>query len=193
MNNKTLRVTGLAADFIRNVIDQGDIVVDATTGTGQDTLFLAESVGATGRVFAFDIQKDALDQAKATLSKSGVSSQVTLVHKSHEYMADVLADQGILEQSVKAIVFNLGYFPGGDQDIITIEETTLKALAAALKLLAPNGMITVCLYPGHPGGQAETDAVIRWAEALEKPFTAHHFRTLNRNSPPTLVIIQRMR
>lgn len=193
MNNNALRVTKLASVLLQTVINPGDIVIDATAGTGQDTCFLAACSGETGRVFAFDIQKEALEQAHETLAKSGLSSHVTFVNKSHEYMADVLADQGILEQSVKAIVFNLGYFPGGDQAIITTRETTLKALAAALKLLAPNGMISVCLYPGHPGGQEETDAVIRWAEGLEKPFTAHHFRTLNRKAPPTLVIIQRMR
>lgn len=193
MKNSPLRVTDLAWNFLRQVIDPGDIVVDATAGTGQDTLFLCQCVGETGRVFAFDIQATALQQTKENLEKSGFADQVTLIHQSHESMVPVLKAAAVEERAVKAIMFNLGYFPGGDQTIITQLETTMIALEGALSLLATGGLITLCLYPGHPGGGAEAQAVIRWCEALESPFVAHHFRTLNRKAPPTFVMIQRTR
>lgn len=193
VNNQPLRVTNLAWDFLKPVINPGDIVIDATAGTGQDTLFLAQCVGETGHVWAFDVQAAALKQTKETVEKSGFIENLTLLHKSHDLILNVLKQQGVQEQTVTAIMFNLGYFPGGDHTIITNVETTIKALDGALALLASGGMITVCLYPGHPGGLEESEAVIKWCETLEKPFITHHFRTLNRKTPPTLVMIQRTR
>ncbi|WP_286805036.1 class I SAM-dependent methyltransferase [Acetobacterium sp. MES1] len=191
--NKPLRVTDLAWEFLRPVLKPGDTVVDATAGTGQDTLFLRQCVGESGRVFAFDIQAVALQQTKCLLDNSKSADNVTLICDSHEFIRIRLADAGVGEQAVKAVMFNLGYFPGGDPAIITEGETTIKALNSALRLLSTGGMMTICLYPGHPGGSEEAQAVIGWCEMLETPFVAHHFQTLNRKSPPTLVIIQRTR
>lgn len=193
VRNKPLRVTDLAREFLKSVIHPGDIVVDATAGTGQDTLFLVQCVGETGKVFTFDIQVAALQQTKEILEKNGGADQVTLIHQSHDLMVTALKAMAVEEQTVKAIMFNLGYYPNGDQGITTQVETTIAALNDALSLLATGGLITLCLYPGHPGGLAEAQAVIGWCEALEGPFVAHHFQTLNRKSPPTLVLIQRTR
>lgn len=193
VSNQPLRVTNLAWDFLKPVINWGDIVVDATAGTGQDTLFLTQCVGETGHVFAFDIQETALQQTQAVIEKNGFAGNITLIHKSHDLILSVLKQQGIQDQTVSAIMFNLGYFPGGDHAIITKVETTIMALDGALALLAAGGMITICLYPGHSGGLEESEAVINWCEKLETPFISHHFRTLNRKSPPTLVMIQRTR
>jgi len=193
VKNRPLRVTDLAWDFLRPMLSPGDIVVDATAGTGQDTLFLCQCVGENGQVFAFDIQVAALQQTKDNLERSGYADRVSLIHQSHEFMVTALKAAAVGEQAVKAIMFNLGYFPGGDQTITTRVETTMVALEGALSLLAPGGLITLCLYPGHPGGCAEAQAVITWCEALESPFVAHHFQTLNRKSPPTFVMIQRTR
>ncbi|WP_303868969.1 class I SAM-dependent methyltransferase [Acetobacterium wieringae] len=193
MKNKPLRVTDLAWEFLRPVLEPGDIAVDATAGTGQDTLFLRQCVGENGRVFAFDIQTVALQQTKILLGSSRSVDNVTLVCDSHEFIIPRLAEAGVGGQAVKAVMFNLGYFPGGDPAIITKVETTIKALNSTLRLLSSGGMVTICLYPGHPGGFEEAQAVIAWCEMLEAPFVAHHFQTLNRKSPPTLIIIQRTR
>lgn len=193
MVSNPIRVTSLAGEFIKSVIKPGDIVVDATAGTGQDTLLLAECTGASGCVYAFDIQEEALKIIQDKLVIKGVESFVTLIHQGHETMKEVLKSKGVMNNTVKAIVFNLGYLPGGDHSVATSGTTTLMALEGALKLLAPQGIITVCLYPGHSEGLRESEEVLNWCESLEKPFVAHHFQTLNRKLPPTLVIIQRMR
>ncbi|MDU4300787.1 MAG: rRNA methyltransferase, partial [Eikenella corrodens] len=44
---------------------EGGIAVDATAGNGHDTLFLAQCVGSGGRVYAFDIQPQALAATQA--------------------------------------------------------------------------------------------------------------------------------
>ena len=66
----------------------------------------------------------------------------------------------------QAAMFNLGYQPVGDKSVITRPVTTLIALASVLDLVAPGGVITVVLYPGHEGGRVETEAVLSWARAV---------------------------
>ena len=56
---------------------------------------------------------------------------------------------------MKAIVFNLGYLPGGDKKTVTRTECTLAALEQAAALIAPNGLLSVMCYPGHEGGKEE--------------------------------------
>src|SRR3954454_12453143 len=46
----------------------GDLVVDATAGNGHDTLFLAERVLPGGRVFAFDVQTEAIDATRVRVA-----------------------------------------------------------------------------------------------------------------------------
>jgi len=51
---------GQSHDLIKKVVCEGDAVIDATAGNGNDTAFLAGLVGPSGRVYAFDIQKEAI-------------------------------------------------------------------------------------------------------------------------------------
>ena len=45
----------LQKSFILGHLHEGDTAVDFTMGNGNDTLFLSETVGESGRVYAFDI------------------------------------------------------------------------------------------------------------------------------------------
>jgi ubiquinone/menaquinone biosynthesis C-methylase UbiE len=60
----------------------GDTVVDATCGTGQDTVALARAVGETGQVFSFDIQKKALLLTEARLHSHGISNVHLLIWRN---------------------------------------------------------------------------------------------------------------
>ena len=59
------RQTAFIKACIQDVIKPGDSAIDATVGTGEDTVFLAECVGKTGHVYGFDIQRAAIEEAKA--------------------------------------------------------------------------------------------------------------------------------
>ena len=85
-----LSLTALAQQHLSEVIQAGDIVVDATIGNGEDTLFLAKSVGKHGSVFGFDIQTLALRITAEKLEQRGLSDRVRLVHKGHEYLGQYL-------------------------------------------------------------------------------------------------------
>ncbi|PLX86846.1 MAG: hypothetical protein C0614_03460 [Desulfuromonas sp.] len=49
----------------------GDTAVDLTAGKGRDTLALAEAVGHSGRIVAFDVQAEALSQSSLLLTEKG--------------------------------------------------------------------------------------------------------------------------
>jgi len=54
---KLQRVLQYAQQLLKATVEEGDTVVDATAGNGHDTLFLAQLVGDSGQVYAFDVQK----------------------------------------------------------------------------------------------------------------------------------------
>ena len=50
---------------------RGGVYIDATMGNGYDTQFLCEMAGETGKVWAFDIQEQALKATKERLESMG--------------------------------------------------------------------------------------------------------------------------
>ncbi|HEY9147400.1 MAG TPA: class I SAM-dependent methyltransferase, partial [Gammaproteobacteria bacterium] len=146
---------------LAEVIREGDAVIDATVGNGHDTLFLAGRVGESGSVYGFDIQQQALDTAHARLQQAGFERRASFYHAGHEVMAMLLPPT--LAGRVRAVVFNLGYLPGGDKARTTGRHTTLAALEQTRELLTPGGVISLLAYTGHPGGREEAEAVKAWA------------------------------
>ena len=150
-----LRPLSIAHEWVKAVVRPGARVADATAGNGRDTLFLAELVGEGGMVYAFDIQPEAVDITRRAAEAAGVQDRVDLHACSHARMSE-FAPRGL-----EAVMFNLGYLPGGDKNITTTIEETLPALDAAFERLGPGGIMTVMCYPGHEGGRDECEAVER--------------------------------
>lgn len=184
-----LRATEHAQLLVRDVLREGDWAVDATAGNGHDTVFLAGIVGPTGRVFGFDVQEAAVHAASVRLS--GLP-QVSLIHCGHELLAERLPPDA--QGRIAAVMFNLGYLPGGSKAVTTCAETTLAALYQALVLLKPGGIVTLVLYPGHPGGREEANAVRDHGRCLGPSFAVTHSVRLNTIEPaPELLCIERTR
>lgn len=182
----------LSHRWIGERLKPGDTAIDATVGTGHDTLFLADCVGEEGQVYGFDIQADALAAAEARLEGSQLEDRVALLRHGHEEMAAYLPEN--LAGRVAAVMFNLGFMPGGDRGILTRAETTVPALDQSCQLLAPGGLITIVMYLGHPGGPEEAEAVLRWAQGLDQgAYAAFQYRLVNqRNTPPELIGVERL-
>ena len=173
--------------IIRRFVTAGDHVVDATCGNGHDTRLLAELVGPSGRVWAFDIQQKAVEATAARLAEYGGRDSVTLVSCGHETMSEHCSGP------VKAVVFNLGYLPGGDRTVVTRPDTTLAGLNQALEILAPGGIVVITLYPGHEGGEQER-ITLETRLALLPTTCFHVWRMGQMNVPataPYLILIQR--
>ncbi|WP_341482928.1 class I SAM-dependent methyltransferase [Nicoliella spurrieriana] len=175
--------------LLQSVVQAGDVVVDATVGNGHDTEFLANLVGPSGRVYGFDVQQLAIDNTTARLKNSNLLSRVRLFHQGHEQIEQVLAK----DVQIKGAMFNLGYLPGGDHQMITNGATTIKAIKACLTRLTPSGIIGIVLYYGHPGGLTEKNAVMKFANQLpQKQFTVLQYQFINQvNEPPILLAIQK--
>ncbi|MEW5785629.1 MAG: class I SAM-dependent methyltransferase [Bacillota bacterium] len=182
-----IKITELAHRQVAEALHGGGrcLAVDATAGGGRDTLFLARLVGPGGHVYTFDIQQEALDQTAALLKQACLTDRVTLVRAGHERMAEYI------ENAVSAVVFNLGYLPGGDKSIATSSETTLIALRQALHLLRPGGIVTVIAYPGHALGKIEREAVFEFCRSLHSnTYAVSHLTLINREyEPPELFSI----
>jgi SAM-dependent methyltransferase len=148
------RPTRLAWMILAEAIREGDLAIDATAGNGHDTGFLAERVGAAGRVIAFDIQPEAITSARARVKEMGFGERVDFHLLSHSKMNEVIA-----EGSAAVIMFNLGYLPGGDHALATLAAETLAALDCAAQALKPGGILTVVCYPGHESGVGEAHEV----------------------------------
>ncbi|NLN06493.1 MAG: methyltransferase domain-containing protein [Firmicutes bacterium] len=177
-----------ARELVAAAVEKGATVVDATCGNGHDTVFLAELVGAAGRVYAFDIQEKAIAATKERLGQHGLLDRVTLLHASHDDRAKWPP------APVSAVMFNLGYLPGGDHSLVTTAKSSVAALQIATDRLKPGGIITLVVYTGHPGGREEYSEVRRFLTGLpQAEYTVLEYRLINQvNNPPLLLAVQRL-
>jgi len=179
-----------AQQVLKNCIQKGDVVVDATLGNGHDALFLADLVGKSGHVFGFDVQEQAIFSSKERMEQSGVN-HITFYHLGHEKMEEVIPSSYF---PITAVMFNLGYLPNADKSVITRVETTLCALDASQSLLKVGGVISLMCYPGHDGGDQEAEAVSEWAAKLSRrDYRVVKYALQNApNNPPFLILIEKL-
>ena len=78
-----LDLLALQKEFILKHLRAGDTAVDFTMGNGYDTEFLSRAVGENGKVYAFDIQKQAVESTRARLASVNCPENYTLILDSH--------------------------------------------------------------------------------------------------------------
>jgi len=187
-------------NLLAEVVQSGDLVADLTVGKGQDTLALFQMVGKTGQVVGFDIQAQALSDTQERMVTAGAQvrlQQQDIQPLQREPGIDLLqlshADFArMMPASPKGIIANLGYLPGGDQALITQPETTVLALEQACSLLAQGGRIAVVVYPGHPGGTEEGNAVSELFGGLQDPnFQVLQMTVSHRPQAPFLFVVEK--
>lgn len=200
--------------MLKDIINVDDVVVDATMGNGYDTLFLAE-LGA--KVYAFDVQEAALEATEKRLENKAIKKtqivkkaspvdQSSLPPKEQAFNGVSMREPSVdlilagheelinyVQSPVKAAIFNLGYLPKTDKNIVTRAETTLSALSSLTDLLVVGGRIALVIYYGHEGGEEEKNAVINWASTLpQKDWEVTSYAPLNQiHTPPILVLIEK--
>ena len=198
MRKQMLKQLEMAHWMLKDIIKTNDVVVDATMGNGYDTQFLAE-LGA--KVYAFDVQEEALNATEKRLDDAGIKNQifeknlsnlltepsVNLVLYGHEKLSEYV------KEPIKAAIFNLGYLPKTDKSVVTKADTTLTALDALTNQLVVGGRIAIMIYYGHEGGMEEKDAVIKWTSSLpQNDWEVTSYAPLNQiHTPPILVLIEK--
>ncbi len=186
---KRISVTTFVHQVLKERLQKGNVVVDATLGNGKDALFLYSLIGEDGSLYGFDIQELSIANTKELFQQTGIdrARNIQLFNAGHQYM------EKYVKEPIDCCIFNLGYLPGGSHSIVTRPDTTLRALEASLNLLKVGGIITIAIYYGHEGGSEEKDALL--AYLTELPFEAYNvmqWQTINnQNNPPIVVVIEK--
>lgn len=188
---KLHRILPFARLLLENAVQPGDIVVDGTMGNGFDTAFLARIIGENGHVYAFDIQSEAIQNTTVRLATEQLLDRCTLFHAGHEQLNSLIPVHET--RKMTGAIFNLGYLPGGDKSITTHGSTTISAIEQLLHLMAPEGIIVLVIYHGHPEGEAERDELLEYVKNIPQD-KAHvlHYGFMNQvNHPPFIVAIEK--
>ena len=178
---------GLHKHFILEHLKEGGVAVDFTMGNGNDTLFLSKTVGESGRVYAFDIQEDALASTREHLAREGAPENYTLICASHHRVRE------FVKEPINAGMFNLGYLPrSGRKAVTTLRETTMPAVEAAIELLAPDGVLIIAIYPGHEEGALEGEMLREYFKGTSRfKICPSEFRILNSPTSPYFFLVEK--
>lgn len=176
------RIIPYGHGLLSKYVTSNDITIDATCGNGNDTLLLCR---LSKHVYGFDIQKQAIQNTESLLTNDGYKN-FTLFQKGHEHINDMVKD------NVKAIIYNLGYLPGGDTSIISKAESTIESLRNGLTILDKDGLILITLYIGHQGGQEEANAVEQFSSQLpSSTYNVLRYQFINKANAPYVIAIQK--
>ena len=184
---KLERILPFAKTLLESHVTPQSIVIDATCGNGNDTLFLANLV-PQGHVYGFDIQEQAL---AATSAKTENYHNVTLIKDSHANASKHLTSKH--NGTIDAAIFNLGYLPNGDKSIVTKPSSTIEAINSIFNMLATEGIIILVIYSGYEEGAVEKDALMKYLHDFDQQ-QAHilQYQFINQqNNPPFICAIEK--
>lgn len=167
--------------FLLPVLHKQAICIDGTVGHGKDTQFFLKN--NVKKVYGFEIQEDVLNK---TVDKIKNASFLAICD-GHEKM-----DQYVQEE-VDAVVFNFGYCPGIESDIVTKPETSLKAIQKSLSLLKVKGRMVLVMYP-HKKGQEEAKLIEEYLKMLNSNLFYIEKRVqLNQVNSPYMIGVEKRR
>lgn len=156
-------------------------LVDATSGMGNDSLFISKLLNKKSKLYCYDIQVDAIINTNQLLLNNNINN-VTLFLDSHE---------NITIKNIDLVIFNLGYLPTKDKKITT---TSLVTLNTVNKLLNNNPNITIILvvYPGHEEGLKESVLLEDFVLNLEaNKYLVSKYQNYNQNKSPYILTISK--
>lgn len=166
-------------------LEQAERLLEENLGTGAvEVRYRAKSHGQVRSRLQRDVK-----QLGDELHKLTDETRVLLWQQSHADMLEFIPryEHG----QIAAIMFNLGYLPGGDHGLTTLPSSTIPALEASLQLLKVNGLLSIMVYPGHPEGRVEAEEVNQWARALpQRSYQVRLYQSMNQvNHPPYHIAI----
>jgi predicted methyltransferase len=181
----TVEAQRIAASYL----SAGSIAIDATAGNGHDTLFLAESVGDSGFVYAMDVQALAIENVNNKLKERRLLHRCQLSLESHANVDKIVSIEH--QQKISVAMFNLGYLPFGDKSIVTTKETTLSAIEKIHGMIRPGGLLSLIAYRGHAGGRQEADAVSDWIKSHNDHYRVERYEDAGNDRSPVLWVLTR--
>lgn len=176
----------IAKGFLNQANIKNDgVLADFTMGNGHDTLYLCSLV-PNGTVYAFDVQKEAIENTSARLKDAGVTAKYNLILDSHSN------GKKYIDGTIDAGMFNLGYRPGGDKSLHTMRESTLPAVRDAIDMLKKGGVLVISVYPGHHEGQMEGEMLLDMLKDYDKKlYCVSHFHLVNSPDAPFIIAVEK--
>ncbi len=175
-----IKVAEWSHTFFMNQDYHDKILVDMTAGTGRDTLFLS---GLARKVYAFDIQDDAITLTRALLEQHNITN-VELLNCDHQLIKQYI------KEPVAGAIYNLGYLPGGKKQVRTDAISTINSLISLLDLLEIDGIVVIVVYQKHTGN--ESMRLLHFVERLpSRRFDVVKYAILNKELAPYIIIIKR--
>lgn len=173
-------------DLVKIIIDRKkdiQIAADMTAGKGNDSKYILDNTNVL-KLYAFDIQEDA---KKLTTDLIGDDDRFFFILDSHEYVGKYI------KEDLDLAIYNLGYLPGGNKEITTSYESTIRSIEKTLNLMKPGGALILTIYPGHPAGKIESEEVESYLEGLDsKKYPIIKISYQNRpNNPPYIILIEK--
>lgn len=173
----------LIKDYIERHATKELLLVDATCGAGNDTLFMANCLNGLGKIVAYDIQESAITMTKVLLEKNGYTN---ILYKltSHEYISEI----------PDLVIYNFGYLPNGDKSITTKVESSVKSVLNMIDLIHinPDLLIILVLYPGHTNGWIESEKIDQLCFKLPgNDYLVCKYQNYNRITSPFILTISK--
>jgi tRNA1(Val) A37 N6-methylase TrmN6 len=188
MKNMITNVIEISKRLCESKLSIGDTAVDCTMGNGNDTAFLCSLVGEKGKIYAFDIQEEAVINTTKRLQELDFLERAEIILDGHHNI------DKYIKGNVRLVIFNLGYLPKGNHKITTKKETTIEAVKKCLDILESNGIILLIIYAGHENGKTEKLALEEFTSKLnQKEYNVAKICFTNQiNYPPELICIEKV-
>lgn len=168
-------------ETIKRYVSSKSIVIDATCGNGNDTLFLAKRAHR-GKVYAIDIQAEAIAN---TQKRCQDFENIHYICDSHGKI------NTYINEAIDLAIYNLGYLPNSNSELTTTSTSTITALTATLNLLKPNGACLITIYTGHDNHQEEKQ-ILPFIKTLSKyEYNVLKYEFINLIDPPYLIVIEK--
>ena len=179
---------GLLNLFLQDYKGKNLVAVDMTLGNGNDLRKLFDTLGNESKLYGFDIQELSIKNTKEKFNENEFSN-INLILDSHEYI------DKYVRENIDIAVYNLGYLPKGDKNIVTNYKKVIKSLKALLEKLNLNSKVFITFYPGHPSGLEEAIHIEKYLKKLnQKEFEIIKFDFINqKNNPPFLITLEKIK
>lgn len=178
-----MQLLDAAKSFLSGKIKETDTLVDFTMGNGHDTAYLCSLV-PDGKVYAFDIQKEAIENTRKLLTEKGYNN-AELILDSHANITKYVT-------SFRCGMFNLGYRPGGDKSVTTLTESTLKVVTDGINLMKKGGVLVISVYPGHAEGEKEGRELYSLLTSYDKIYySVIQYKMINSPTSPFIFAVEK--
>jgi ubiquinone/menaquinone biosynthesis C-methylase UbiE len=142
-------------------IDPGMTVADFGSGAGHYSLLLAEKVGPSGKIFAFDVQKDLLLRLKNLAVQQNIGNIQTFWTDLDEPNSTNLK-----QDSVDRVIMTNVLFQTEDKKAL---------LREAKRVLKPNGLVLVVDWSESFGGLGPRSGNVYKEDVAKKTFEEEGF------------------